>query len=111
MHTDEELLVDFTLDLLVRYGLSQKGWTVVMVDENEGRDGYCDQETKTITMSRMCLPTAARNLMELAKHEVAHALCGHGDHNLEWWDKLISIGGCGVWVSDEGVVYQARVES
>lgn len=81
-----------------RHGLDDMGWTVEIVDTLDGARGYAHQDAKTIQLARDQWPTAHRNIEELVLHEVAHALCGHGEHNLQWWDQLMDLGGRGIWV-------------
>ena len=88
---------------------SLKDWSFEIVDDLDGKWGFTNFETKVISISREDWPTETRNIVELINHEVAHALCGHGRHDLEWWDKLIDIGGRGVWIHDNGSVQQARI--
>lgn len=95
--------------LLKEFGLDEAGWTFGIVDSLDGRFGYTDDSKKTIEISREHFPTFNRNVEELIRHEVAHAICGHGLHNLEWWDTLMDIGGRGVWVNEWGTVEQARI--
>ena len=80
------------------HGLTADGWTFKVSDLPEGYYGFTDFETKTIEFERAHFPVSERNGRELILHEIAHALVGHGEHDLEWWDKLIDIGGRGVWV-------------
>ena len=80
------------------HGLAAKGWTYEIVDDLDGLYGFTDVPNKHISLSRAFWPTLGRNVKEQVLHEIAHALCSHGDHNLEWWDKYTDIGGKGVWV-------------
>lgn len=83
----------------VQHGLDLDGWTFEITDlPKEGMHGHCDFDAKLIRFQRSDLPCLDRNGHELVRHEIAHALVGHGEHNLEWWDKLIDIGGRGIWV-------------
>lgn len=83
------------------FGLALDGWTFEIIDGfDDGVFGRTNQETKTVSLAREYWPTEDRNIHELISHEIAHALCGHGRHDLEWWDKLIDIGGRGIWVWD-----------
>lgn len=100
MLTDEEIL-RIADQRLSDHGLKHEGWTLEIQDECNNRYGYTDFESKTIVLYRESWPTADRNIKEVILHEIAHALCGHGAHNLEWWDKLIDIGGRGIWVENE----------
>ena len=84
--------------LFIRHGLDLDGWTFEFADLREGMHGFCHTDTRRIEFARDALPCSDRNARELVLHEIAHALCGHGEHNLAWWDKLIDIGGRGVWV-------------
>lgn len=99
------------ISLFATHGLTAQGWTYEIRDFLVAdRFGYANFETKTIQISKYEWPTTARNVREVCLHEIAHALVGHGNHNLEWWDKLIDIGGRGVWVWDHnGSVQQARI--
>ena len=104
--TEEEILEFADAQLRTR-GLKNEGWTIEIKDSCDGHYfGYTNFETKTIEIYRQHWPTLDRNIKETIKHEVAHVLCGHGEHTLDWWDKLIDIGGRGIWVMDE-----ARIKS
>lgn len=94
----EEEFVKFVMSRLKSHGLWAEGWEFSIVPEYKGWRGYTDNEKKHIIFSRDCWPTDERNMKEQVLHEIAHALVGHGEHNLEWWDKLIDIGGRGIWV-------------
>lgn len=104
----EHRMTYIAYDLLEKYK-ADKGWTFHIVDHLDGLFGFTDFEAKIIKVSRAEFPTYNRNIVELIRHEVAHVLVHHGLHNLEWWDKLIEIGGCGVWVNEWGTVEQARI--
>ena len=106
--TEQELIAVFEYQFII-HGLKDNGWTFAIVDDLDGKWGFTHSDNKHIEISRECWPTLTRNLTELALHEVAHAICGHGRHNLEWWDKLMAIGGCGVWVLDGGQILQSRI--
>lgn len=96
----------FVFDQLKSHGLWSQGWEFSIVPEYKGYYAYTDVEKKFILFTRESWPTSARNMKETVLHEIAHALVGHGEHNLEWWDKLIDIGGRGVWVE-----YEDKIES
>lgn len=104
---DEPTIISMVETQFDIHGLTE--WTFRIVDDLDGNWGYTHSDTKHIEIARDFLPTKDRNVKELVLHEVAHALCGHGRHDLEWWDKLMSIGGCGVWVFDDGKVMQAKI--
>lgn len=108
-----EFTEEQTIDLIERridiWALKGSGWAVEFVDDLDGKYGYTNQHTKTIQISREYFPTTERNAKELALHELAHGLCGHGLHNLEWWDQLMDIGGRGVWVFEDGSIQQAKI--
>lgn len=97
--------------LLTLHGLDKEGWTYELVDGLGNYGGFTHQNLKKIAINIQYLPTKDRNIQELLLHEVAHALCGHGEHNLEWWDKLIDIGGRGIWIHDDGELTQVRITS
>ena len=110
---NEQDVENFIKLRLVFHGLLAKGWTYEITDVvGDNYFGYTNFEKKVICISRYEWPTTDRNIQEVIHHEIAHALVGHGDHNLEWWDKLIEIGGRGVWVWDhDGSVEQVRIEN
>lgn len=112
MYSDEEIAEMLDRNLANR-GLRAAGWTFEFVDSGTlgGKSGFANQDAKTIEINLDHFPTADRNVKELVLHEIAHALCGHGRHDLEWWDKLIDIGGHGVWLHDDGELTQVRIES
>ena len=92
------------------HNLLGSGWQLRIEDEFDGRYGDTDFDSKIITLYREHWPTLDRNIRELIYHEIAHALCGHGEHNLEWWDKLIDIGGRGIWVQPNAVITNIGVQ-
>ena len=96
---DEKLVLNFLYHRLASHGLLNEGWLGEIVDTlEENKMGFTYQDVKVIQLNRDIVRGASeRNAKELVLHEVAHALCGHGEHNLQWWDKLIDIGGRGVW--------------
>lgn len=94
----ESEFVKLVMSQLKSRGLWDEGWEFSIVPElSHNAYGYTNFVNKVIYFSREHWPTSDRNMKELVLHEIAHALCGHGEHNLEWWDKLIDIGGRGVW--------------
>lgn len=107
--TNDEILA-LALEQLKLTGLSDKGWTVILDHESDDQFGNADQDTKTITLFASYFPTLDRNIIELIRHEMAHALVGHGKHNLEWWDQLMDLGGRGIWVWEYGGHQQARLD-
>lgn len=108
---EESEVENFIRIRLFSHGLAAKGWTYEITDVvGDDYFGFTNFETKTLYVSRAEWPTTERNIKEVIFHELAHALCGHGEHNLEWWDKLTDIGGKGVWVWDHnGSVSQVRI--
>lgn len=105
----EQRILELAQKALDRNGLTTKGWRVEIVDfidigdSGDGAFGFTDIGASTIRLARCWVKdTYPENIHELIRHEVAHALCGHGDHNQEWWDKLISLGGHGVWFWENG---------
>mgnify|MGYP001806380367 CR=1 FL=1 len=86
-----------------------EGWRVEWCDYIEGKAGWCWPTSRVITLSRHHLLEAkARNIRECLLHEIAHALVGDGDHDEEWWNKLLELGGDGIWVMKDGRVTFAR---
>lgn len=84
--------------MMAAYGLMDDGWTIKFLDENRQNAGQVFHTPKLITFTReFIFDTRFENLKELVLHEIAHALCPTGDHNQEWYDKLMEIGGCGKW--------------
>lgn len=93
------------MDRLKSHGLWAEGWEFSVVPDMtflgfEDGHGYTNFQDKVLIFSKENWPTDERNMKEQVLHEIAHALCGHGEHNLEWWDKLLDIGGRGVWVEN-----------
>lgn len=74
------------------------------IDEPEGAYGFTDRNKHVIYISRHVWPTDKRNIVELLKHEIAHALLPHGYHDVDWWYALRRIGGTGIWYKDDGEV-------
>lgn len=108
---EEREFVRYVLSMLKLYGLWDLGWEFSIVPDLkflglETGHGYTNFEDKVLIFSRENWPTIERNQKEQVLHEIAHALVGHGEHDLEWWDKLIVLGGRGVWVE-----YPERIKS
>lgn len=81
------------------------GWDFDIKDEHptiEECAGYTDFEQRRIEVYRELWPTREENMIEVVRHEFAHALVGHGRHTPEWWDQLVSLGGSGAWLNDDG---------
>lgn len=102
--TSEKILYAEAERLSEQHGLSD--WTFVIEDEHptiEECAGFTDFEQKRITVYRELWPTSEHNMIEVVRHEYAHAVLGNGDHTPEWWDALTSkCGGDGVWEDDKG---------
>jgi hypothetical protein len=97
MLTEEE--IHHMADAYMRsHGLVLDGWSFEIRNECNSRFAYTDFETKTIILYREPWPTLDRNIKDSILHEIAHALCGYGEHDLKWWDLYLDIGGKGVWV-------------
>ena len=89
---------NYALLVMEEYGLTQQGWTIKFLDENEQNAGQVFHRPKLITFTReFIFDTRIENLRELVLHEVAHALRPDGDHNEAWLGMLHSIGGNGRW--------------
>lgn len=100
---EDKEFIKFVLDRLKSHGLWKEGWEFSIVPDLqflglETGHGYTNFEDKVLIFSRENWPTLERNMKEQVLHEIAHALVGHGEHTLDWWDKLIDIGGRGIWV-------------
>lgn len=94
----QDEFVKYVKEKFREHGLWQDGWEFSIVPEYNNYHGYTNHETKVILFSREGWPTIERNMKETVLHEIAHALVGHGEHTLDWWDKLLDIGGRGIWV-------------
>lgn len=111
---NEEEFNKFVMKLFRSHGLWEDGWRFLTVshfpstDETETH-GYTDVKNKIIFFSRDSWPTLERNMKEVVRHEIAHALVGHGEHTLDWWDMLIDIGGRGIWVENESRIKSVGV--
>jgi hypothetical protein len=101
---NEQEIVRMAYLMFAEYDLV--GWAFDIVDDLPQFDvgvGYTNIETKRVILSRETWPvTNNENMKELVRHEVAHAICGHGRHDLEWWETLRGIGGSGTWFEDNG---------
>lgn len=89
--------------MLEEHGLTD--WRVDIVEDIahlESAAGFTFQEEKRIEIAREFWPTDERNIHELLRHEIAHALLGHGDHNERWIEKLKSLGGTFTWFRNDG---------
>lgn len=105
----DENLVEFFLmttafEELINNDLIKDGWIVHIVDSLGNNAGKTNYERKVIMFSReLIFDTYRANLIELVKHEIAHALTtGQGEHSQAWYDKLMSIGGTGFWYNSDG---------
>jgi len=99
----EDLATIYANEQLFKHGL--KGWSIAWHDQGE-MAGRCSFGPKIITLNRrVLLNTAARNIRETILHEITHALVapdvGHGQL---WYEKLLEIGGTGIWVFNDGRV-------
>lgn len=94
----EQYVLELATDLLNEHGLIEKNWTIKFLDENRENAGQVFHRPKLITFTReFIFDTRVENLLELVRHEVAHALCPNGDHNQKWYDTLMRLGGSGRW--------------
>ena len=103
----EDLATIHARELMSRYGLSD--WAIAWHDQG-AMAGRCHFASQTITLNRrILLDTSACNIDETIRHEIAHALVAPNDsHDQEWFDKLIEVGGTGIWVFNDGRVALAR---
>lgn len=106
----EDAIAEMLRSSLRQHSLTSSGWDFRIEDSIRGLGGYTDFDRKLILLSRDYWPTSNENIAELVRHEVAHAIRGVGDHDREWWDILVSIGGHGIWISDEGEEIRVIVE-
>lgn len=97
----EDLATALAYELLGKWGLDD--WTIAWHDDGV-MAGRCIFACRVITLNRrILLDTAARNIVETILHEIAHALVRPNDsHDQVWYEKLIAIGGTGVWVFNDG---------
>lgn len=89
--------------LLAEYGL--KSWTFAILDEHpsiESAAGFTYFDARRVEIYRELWPTCDTNKIEVVRHEVAHAIAGHGNHDSEWWEILTQLGGTGAWLDDNG---------
>ena len=71
------------------------GWRIVW-DNARKRGGQCRYNTRTISLSRLIVPTwEDAEIRNVLLHEIAHALTPGHSHDAVWRRKLISMGGDG----------------
>lgn len=71
------------------------GWNIVW-DNARKRGGQCRYATRTISLSRLIVPTwEDAEIRNVLLHEIAHALTPGHSHDAVWRRKLISMGGDG----------------
>lgn len=71
------------------------GWNIVW-DNARNRGGQCRYATRTISLSRLIVPTwEDAEIRNVLLHEIAHALTPGHSHDAVWRRKLISMGGDG----------------
>lgn len=71
------------------------GWRIVW-DNARKRGGQCRYDTRTISLSRLIVPTwDEAEIRNVLLHEIAHALTPGHSHDAVWRRKLISMGGDG----------------
>lgn len=105
--TVEQVTSLYARDLMDRHGLT--GWRFEWNDADEFA-GRCYPGLQLITVSRaVLLDTAARNIRETLLHEIAHALTTT-EHDQQWWEKFLELGGEGYWLTNSGRAKSARPE-
>lgn len=79
--------------LLRKYGLYEKGWRFEF-DGAKKRGGQANFGLKRITMSRYLVPMwTDQQVLDVLKHECAHALAGHAaGHGQAWRSVMRSLG-------------------
>jgi len=90
-------------ELLAEYGL--ESWAFSILDEHpsiEGVAGFTYFDTNRVEIYRELWPTCDTNKIEVVRHEIAHAITGHGNHDSEWWEILMRVGGTGAWLDENG---------
>ena len=100
----EDLVTMLGYELLAQHGLDD--WSLHWHD-NGAMAGRCNRSAKIITLNRrILLDTDARNSRETLLHEIAHAHTDDSlpDHGRVWYEKLIEIGGSGIWTYNNGTV-------
>lgn len=100
---NENFLHQIAEDTFNKHGLTE--WTFAIVDEHptiEQCAGFTHQETKRVEVYRELWPTLERNAVEVTRHELAHAVLGHGRHDEQWWCALTKLGGDGAWIGNDG---------
>lgn len=108
----EDMTTLYARELMDKHGLQD--WKLEWCDHMENASGRCFFAPKVIVLDRFdVLDTAARNIREIILHEIAHALVGPDvdSHGQEWWEKLLEIGGDGIWVTNKGRVTFAKPQA
>lgn len=87
---------DLASELMRQYGLLEQGWGF-RFDRAIRRLGYCNYRKHYISLAQHAtLVNPEIQVRNTILHEIAHALCGHGEgHGPIWKAKCIEIGGNG----------------
>ncbi len=98
------------------YHACLNGWEIKKVEEIpvEGLEdgyGYSDFDNKVIYLNISHYPTYEANVIETLRHEIAHVIVGHGEHDLNWWLTLLSMNGTGVWVYEPSAIKRVVVST
>lgn len=88
-----EKAYDIAEELLYSTGLRSKGWRF-QFNKRKTYYGICYLDYKVIEISEVLTQLNGKRLFEdTVKHEIGHALCGHGFHNEEWASLVAELGG------------------
>jgi hypothetical protein len=82
------------LQLMMRHGLIQNGWTFGISKGGTYTLGRCNHTTKTISLGIRYIESRSRaDITETILHEIAHALCEPGEgHGPNWKAKCREVG-------------------
>lgn len=83
-------------------------WKVVLQEHHEGWGGRCNVDAKMIYLSGEIIDINPEPvILNIIKHEVAHALCPERGHGELWRDIHLSLGGDGKSATDMETPYTA----
>lgn len=80
---------------IARYGLASAGWRGIINYRAKARFGNCNHDRKTIELSEWhAAGSRWDRVLNTILHEVAHALCGHGEGHGPRWKRVARSIGC-----------------